>query len=63
MKPASPSATQPQPHPSSDTPADAAAQPIASESLLQGQPAVTIRHRGVLYRLHETRAGKLILTK
>ncbi|MCB1960848.1 MAG: hemin uptake protein HemP [Rhodocyclaceae bacterium] len=37
--------------------------PIASETLLRGQTTVCITHRGVRYRLQETRAGKLILTK
>ncbi|WP_323000772.1 hemin uptake protein HemP [Denitromonas sp.] len=36
---------------------------IASESLLKGRNTVTIEHKGVSYRLQETRAGKLILTK
>ena len=36
---------------------------IASETLLRGQNVVIIAHHGVHYRLQETRAGKLILTK
>ena len=36
---------------------------IASESLLLGQPSVTIAHEGMNYVLRTTRAGKLILTK
>lgn len=54
-------------------PSDAAPEPlraddrtspaIASESLLKGRSVVTIEHKGVSYRLQETRAGKLILTK
>ncbi len=37
--------------------------PILSESLLRGRNAVQILHRGELYRLSLTRAGKLILHK
>ncbi len=37
--------------------------PILSESLLRGRNAVQILHRGELYRLCLTRAGKLILHK
>lgn len=37
--------------------------PIPSESLLRGRNAVQILHRGELYRLCLTRAGKLILHK
>jgi hemin uptake protein HemP len=36
---------------------------VESQDLLQGRNSVTITHRGVPYRLQETRAGKLILTK
>lgn len=36
---------------------------IASASLLKGRSVVTIEHKGISYRLQETRAGKLILTK
>lgn len=58
--------------PTPDRPNDAGPQPhteeprvaaIASESLLKGRNTVTIEHKGVSYRLQETRAGKLILTK
>ncbi|TVO68786.1 hemin uptake protein HemP [Denitromonas ohlonensis] len=58
--------------PSPVRPADAPDQPradmrnapaIASEALLKGQSVVTIEHKGIRYRLQETRAGKLILTK
>lgn len=37
--------------------------PLLSESLLQGRSEVQILHRGELYRLCLTRAGKLILHK
>jgi len=37
--------------------------PILSESLLRGRNSVQILHRGELYRLCLTRAGKLILHK
>ncbi|MBT0959821.1 hemin uptake protein HemP [Denitromonas iodatirespirans] len=42
---------------------DRASPAIASESLLKGRSVVTIEHKGISYRLQETRAGKLILTK
>jgi hemin uptake protein HemP len=37
--------------------------PIQSESLLRGRSEIQILHRGELYRLCLTRAGKLILHK
>ena len=37
--------------------------PLSSEQLLQGRSTVDISHHGVLYRLRQTRQGKLILTK
>jgi hemin uptake protein HemP len=37
--------------------------PLDSATLLQGGKAVTICHKGELYRLQATRQGKLILTK
>lgn len=36
---------------------------IGSDTLLQGRDAVSIIHKGELYRLRQTRQGKLILTK
>ena len=55
------------PHPLEDAAQGDASAPqetlIASETLLRGQNVVTIAHHGVHYRLQETRAGKLILTK
>lgn len=36
---------------------------IASEALLAGRSEVQIRHRGDIYRLTLTKAGKLILHK
>jgi len=36
---------------------------IESSELLRGRSSITIEHRGTLYRLQETKAGKLILTK
>ncbi|MEN9398656.1 MAG: hypothetical protein RLZ81_3186 [Pseudomonadota bacterium] len=44
----------PQPH---------GAGPLPSSTLLQGQKSVLIEHRGLIYRLQETKLGKLILTK
>jgi hemin uptake protein HemP len=53
------------------TPAEIAAEPsengsvirIASADVFRGQREVVIVHRGQEYRLHITRADKLILTK
>ena len=36
---------------------------VDSQTLLQGQNCLHIRHLGELYRLQLTRQGKLILTK
>jgi hemin uptake protein HemP len=36
---------------------------ISSENLLAGRSEIHIRHRGEIYRLTLTRAGKLILHK
>lgn len=36
---------------------------IRSEELLQGEKEVLIEHQGTLYRLRQTRNGKLILHK
>lgn len=36
---------------------------VNSETLLQGQRELLIRHQGYVYRLQATRQGKLILTK
>ncbi len=41
----------------------AAAQPVASAALLQGNRALNISHNGMLYTLQVTKLGKLILTK
>lgn len=38
-------------------------QPIPSEQLFRTANEVRIMHLGTEYRLHKTRAGKLILTK
>jgi len=46
------------------TPASHPAEPVLdSAALLQGGRSALIRHNGATYRLHATRAGKLILTK
>ena len=37
--------------------------PLDSAKLLGGARSVEIRHNGAVYRLQETRLGKLILTK
>ncbi len=46
-----------------DAPAQAPPLEISSETLLGGRTEVRIRHRGEIYRLTLTRAGKLILHK
>lgn len=46
------------------TPVSGTAEPVLeSAALLQGGRTALIRHNGATYRLHATRAGKLILTK
>jgi hemin uptake protein HemP len=40
-----------------------AAATMSSSELLKGQKAIGIMHNGSLYRLQETKLGKLILTK
>ena len=50
--------------PSSQAPGAAQeAGPLDSAKLLRGARSVEIRHNGAVYRLQETRLGKLILTK
>ena len=39
------------------------AQPLDSQQLLQGRRELQILHQGQVYRLQQTRQGKLILTK
>ncbi len=36
---------------------------LDSRTLLEGRPRIAIRHRDETYWLHETRQGKLLLTK
>lgn len=36
---------------------------VASEALLRGAREIQISHRGTIYRLLETRAGKLLLNR
>jgi hemin uptake protein HemP len=43
--------------------APAASPSLDSQALLQGHNAVVITHNGALYRLQNTRQGKLLLTK
>lgn len=38
-------------------------QPLDSQQLLQGRRELQILHQGQVYRLQQTRQGKLILTK
>lgn len=38
-------------------------QPLDSQQLLQGRRELQILHQGEIYRLQQTRQGKLILTK
>lgn len=75
MTAATPTAPQPCPSTQSTQQAAPATQPsntdaacatttmLHSADLLQGHPSVAIEHHGVLYRLHTTKLGKLILTK
>jgi hemin uptake protein HemP len=62
-----PAETDPPRAPSGAAPGEAAdkreARVVASADLLQGQRSVDILHNGAVYRLQETRFGKLILTK
>lgn len=44
-------------------PAGILQQPLDSRQLLQGRRELQIRHQGEIYRLQQTRQGKLILTK
>ena len=46
-----------------DQPERPRAAPIPSSELLQGRCCLEISHNGMVYRLHVTRMGKLILTK
>lgn len=65
--PAPPATALPEGGSSGNTPAGDPAPPppleIASEVLLAGRTEIQIRHRGEIYRLTLTRAGKLILHK
>jgi len=66
-----PAPESPDPATSPDRPADRSGvsrpasddDAIPSEVLLDGRTEVRIRHRGEIYRLSLTRAGKLILHK
>ena len=66
-RPATPSDAAPPPRasPAADAGALPPAPPleISSETLLGGRTEMRIRHRGEIYRLTLTRAGKLILHK
>ncbi len=62
-----PGAASPEPAPPT-TPATRAtilrgAAALSSSALLQGHKSVLIEHQGLIYRLQETKLGKLILTK
>ncbi|WOP14879.1 hemin uptake protein HemP [Ottowia sp. SB7-C50] len=45
------------------TPADAVPAPVPSNELMRGRQLLEISHNGAVYRLQQTRQGKLILTK
>ena len=47
----------------SDPAGSSLAQPLDSQQLLQGRRELQILHQGQIYRLQQTRQGKLILTK
>lgn len=59
--PASPLLSSAPPSPASTLPE--AARVFDSAQLLDGRAEIYIRHQGELYRLRQTRQGKLILTK
>ena len=54
-------ASRPAPEPAAATPAGQP--PLDSQQLLQGRRELQILHQGEIYRLQQTRQGKLILTK
>jgi hemin uptake protein HemP len=63
---AAPEREAPRPGPAPDPLAPETEAPqvrLASEALFRGSRTIVIAHRGQEYRLHITRAGKLILTK
>ena len=66
-RPRGPARRVPGPRPGGPPDDSAAAQTmpieISSEALLAGRSEIHIRHRGEIYRLSLTRAGKLILHK
>ena len=47
----------------SDPAGSSLAQPLDSQQLLQGRRELQILHQGQIYRLQQTRQGKLILIK
>lgn len=47
----------------SDPASSILAQPLDSQQLLQGRRELQILHQGQIYRLQQTRQGKLILIK
>lgn len=51
------------PAPESDERTTGGPRVIDSQTLLQGQSEVLIRHNGEVYRLRQTRTGKLLLYK
>ena len=66
VEPGIPSAgTRPlNPHPpATPSPHSGSAGTLQSLALLNGQRSVLIEHQGLIYRLQETKLGKLILTK
>ena len=42
---------------------DTACAPVPSDHLMQGRKLLELSHNGAVYRLQQTRQGKLILTK
>lgn len=48
---------------STDRPSAHSGEPIPSQRLLLGRDEIQIVHQGQVYRLRQTRNGKLILTK
>lgn len=48
---------------STDRPSAPPGEPVPSQRLLHGRDEIQIAHQGQIYRLRQTRNGKLILTK
>ena len=63
MSDAGPAAPKPETSPPVATPGRSAENSVCSRTLLGNHKLLLIEHRGEIYRLRETRSGKLILNK